>query len=100
MGRYVSPAQAGGAGAGKLAVDYNDSASTLDGDGYLTSYTSQNVEYSNIVYETDEGGSSRFGGTFKRVKSWTERNTITNRTQTVVVNYDSATGRVSSLTIT
>lgn len=96
MGRYVSPQIT----SSNLTAAFADSGSTFDGDGYLTGYVANDITYSNITYSTEEGGAAAFGATYKIVTGWTETNNINNSTQTVTVNYDSVTGRVSSLTIT
>ena len=96
MGRYVSPQVT----SSNLTDDFADSNSTFNAEGYLTEYTANNITYSNITYDTATGGAADFGATYKIVTGWTETNNINNSTQTVSVNYDSATGRVTSLTIT
>jgi len=93
MGRFLSRTSA----TGTLTFDYDDSNTTFDADGFLTSYTAAGIEYSDITYETVAGGGESFGGKFKRVKSYTEQSA--NGTQEVVVNYNEDTGRVSSLDI-
>lgn len=95
MGRYVTPQLT----SSNLTNEFVDSNSTFDADGYLTSYTANNITYSNITYSTDEGGGASFGGTYKVITGWTEKNNINNSIQNVAVNYDT-TGRVTSLTIT
>lgn len=96
MGRYVSPRIT----SSNLTNEFADSNSTFDAEGYLTEYTANDITYSNITYETATGGGPDFGATYKNVSGWTETNNINNSTQTVSVNYDSNTGRVTSLTIT
>lgn len=93
MGRYLSRTT----DTGDLTFDYDDSNTTFDADGFITSYTAAGIEYSDITYETVSGGGEEFGGTYRRVKSYTESSP--NGTQEVVVNYDSTTGRVASLDI-
>lgn len=95
MGRYVTPRIT----SSNLTADYNDSGSSRNTDGYLTAYTANDIYYTNITYETDNGGASSYGGTFRRIIGWTETNNVNNSTQTITVNYDS-TSRVSSLSIT
>lgn len=95
MGRYVTPRIT----SSNLTAGFDDSGSSFDGNGFLTAYTANDVLYTSITYETDNGAASDFGGTYKRVTGWTETNSINNSTQTVTVNYDND-GRVSSLTIT
>lgn len=96
MGRYVSPQLI----SSNLTDEFADSGSSFNADGYLTSYTANNIAYSNITYGTETGAAADFGATYKIVTGWTETNTINNSTQTVAVNYNSTSGRVSSLTIT
>lgn len=96
MGRYVTPRIT----SSNLTADYNDSGSSYDVNGYLTAYTANDISYTNIAYETDTGSSADFGGTFKRITGWTETNNVNNSTQTVTVNYNGTTSRVSSLSIT
>lgn len=95
MGRYVTPRIT----TSNLTADFADSGSSFDAEGYLTAYTANDIAYSSITYETATGGSSEFGGTYKRVTGWTETNNVNNSTQTITVNYNDTTGRVSSLTI-
>lgn len=96
MGRYVSPQIT----ANNLTADFADSGSAFDGNGYLTAYTANDISYTNITYDTDEGTNSAYGATYKVVTGWTETNNINNSTQTITVNYNGTTGRVSSLSIT
>lgn len=96
MGRYVTPRIT----SSNLTAGFNDSGSSFDGNGYLTAYTANDISYTNITYETDNGSSSDFGGIFRRITGWTETNNVNNSTQTVTVNYDDTTSRVSSLSIT
>lgn len=96
MGRYVSPQVT----SSNLTASFLDSNSTFNAGGYLTGYTANDITYSNITYTTQEGGAADFGATYQIVTGWTETNNINNSTQTVSVNYDSTTGRVTSLTIT
>ena len=98
MGRYYN--NTGSSGANPLTGTYDDSQSVYDGDGFLTSYTYGDIEYTNITYIDFNGSASEYGGVYKVVYSYDERNILTNETQSVIVNYDSETGRVSSLTIT
>lgn len=83
----------------KLTQNFSDSSSTFDADGYLTSYTANSIEISSITYETVNGVSADFGGTYRRVTGWTEKDLTTNNVQNITVTYG-GTGRVSSLTIT
>jgi len=96
MGRYVTPQLT----SSDLTDEFSDSNSTFDSDGYLTGYKANSIVYSNITYDTATGSAAAFGATYKIVTGWTETNSINNSTQTVSVNYDSESGRVTSLTIT
>jgi len=96
MGRYVSPQLT----SSNLTDEFADSNSTFNVDGYLTGYTANHISYTNITYNVDDGGNTSYGAAYKIITGWTETNNINNSTQNVVVNYDSTTGRVTSLTIT
>tara|TARA_B110000305_G_C18933265_1_gene400511 strand:+ start:277 stop:561 length:285 start_codon:yes stop_codon:yes gene_type:complete len=94
MGRFVKAAEGGNA----LVKEYYESASTSDAEGYLTSYTANEVDYTNITYVTQSGAAASYGYTYKNVASWVETSGSTS--QNVAVNYDATSGRVTSLTIT
>lgn len=96
MGRYVSPQIT----SSELTAGFADSASTFDVDKYLTAYTANDIAYTNVTYEDVNGAASAYGGVYRRITGWTETNNINNSTQTITVNYDDTTGRVSSLSIT
>lgn len=97
MGRYVSAAPSNQA---EMTTAYVGSGAVKNDDGFLTSYTANDITYTNIAYSEDTGQAAEFGGAYKVVTGWTETNNITNQVQNVTVNYDSTTGEVSSLTIT
>lgn len=98
MGRYVSPVASGT--ASNMTGEYDSGNTTKNSDGFLTGYIANDITYTNITYEDATGTAASYGGVYKRVVSWTETNNLTNQTKTVAVNYDAATGEVTSLTTT
>jgi hypothetical protein len=96
MGRLINSSVT----SSNLTTEFTDSSSTFDADGYLTSYVANNISYASIAYADENGDAASYGGVYKTITGWIETNTINNRTQTITVNYDGTTGRVSSLSIT
>lgn len=97
MGRYISPNIAQSV---NLTKPFDDANSVYDANGFLTSYIANDIQYTNITWADEEGVASQYGGIYKVVTGYTEKNLLTNEEQTITVNYDAVTGRVSSLTIT
>jgi hypothetical protein len=93
MGRYISSVAGT---ASDMTSNFASSNSTKNGDGFLTAYTANDITYSNVTYSSFNGGAAQYGGTYIGVAGWTE---TTNQAQTITVNYDAATGEVSSLSI-
>jgi hypothetical protein len=96
MGRYISSVAGT---ASDMTSNFASSNSTKNGDGFLTAYTANDITYSNVTYSSFNGGAAQYGGTYIGVAGWTETNNLTNQAQTITVNYDAATGEVSSLSI-
>jgi len=97
MGRYTSAPPSNQA---EMTTAYTATTVTKNDDGFLTSYTANDITYSNITYTEDTGAASEYGGAYTIVTGWTETNNITNQVQNVTVNYNTTTGEVDSLTIT
>lgn len=96
MGRFLN--QADPLVTKKLTETYDDSGSTFDADGYLTSYTANGVSITSITYETDIGYQAGFGAEYKKVTGWTEE--VNGISQDITVTYDNDTGRVSAIAVT
>jgi len=126
MGRRVNDTSGSSAATGSaLTVNFASAGQTLDSDGYLTGYTSNNIEYTNITYEyvpgevvgwndnleTIENNWAQFEdhryvkdiygipGLWKRPISWTEKNVISNQIQNVSVTYGSD-NKVANISVT
>jgi len=84
-----------------LSVNFDDSNTTVDAEGYITQATVGTITYSNIVYE--ELGRDPIG-TFeflkiKRIVSYTETNSNSGTANDVVVVYNTD-GSVDTITVT
>jgi hypothetical protein len=96
MGRFLN--QADPLVTKKLTETYDDSGSTFNDDGYLTSYTANGVSITAITYETDVGFQAGFGAEYQKVTGWTEE--VNGISQDITVTYDNDTGRVSAIVVT
>ena len=90
----------GGGGSG-LTNTFLQSSLTLDASGFVTAGTVGSIAYTNIVYETvgrPDAGGLKFGS-FKRVKSYTEADSVAGKTNNVTITYDSTTGTVTQIAV-
>jgi hypothetical protein len=90
----------GGGGAG-LTNTFLSSSLTLDADGFVTAGTVGSISYTNIVYETvgrADTGALKFGS-FKRIKSYTEADSVAGKTNNVTITYDATSGTVTEIAV-
>ena len=84
-----------------LSVNFNDTNTTVDADGYITQATVGTITYSSIVYEEsgqDPIGEFEFRKT-KRIISYTETNSNSGTANDVVLVYNTD-GSVDTITVT
>jgi len=79
---------------------FDNSTAVYDSNGYPTYFEVGDITYSNIVWGTGGTNWSLFGGadaTYYRPESWTETGPVA--TQNVVVNYNTTTGLIDTITV-
>lgn len=95
MGRYVTPSVT----ASQLTNAFSVANTSYDANEFVSDQVANDITYSNVTYEDDNGSAASYGGVYKRVTGWTETNNTNNSSQTVTVTY-AGDGTVSSVTVT